>query len=166
MHDWKDWCSCWNSNILATWCEELTHWKRPQCWERLKAGGKGDNRVWDGWMASLTQWTWVWAGFRSWWRTGKPGMLQSMRSQRVRHNWATELTEMGKSGNSDKFIFLSSKITADSDCSHKIKRCLLLGRKAITNPDSILKSRDITLQTEVHRVKAIVFPVGTYRCEI
>ena len=76
------------------------------------------------------------------------------------------MTEMGKSGNSDKFIFLSSKITADSDCSHKIKRCLLLGRKAITNPDSILKSRDITLQTEVHRVKAIVFPVRTYRCEI
>ena len=76
------------------------------------------------------------------------------------------MTEMGKSGNSDKFIFLSSKITADSDCSHKIKRCLLLGRKAITNPDSILKSRDITLQTEVHRVKAIVFPVVTYRCEI
>ena len=72
---------------------------------------------------------------------------------------------MGKSGNSDKFIFLSSKITADSDCSHKIKRCLLFGRKAITNPDSILISRDITLQTKVHRVKAIVFPVVMYGCE-
>ena len=55
----KDWCRSWNSNTLATWCEELTHLKRPWCWERLKAGGKGDDRGWDGWMASLTQWTWV-----------------------------------------------------------------------------------------------------------
>ena len=63
------------------------------------------------------------------------------------------------------FIFLSSKITADSDCSHEIKRCLLLGRKVMTNLDSILKSRDITLPTEVHPVKAMVFPVVTYGCE-
>ena len=63
------------------------------------------------------------------------------------------------------FIFLNSKITADGDCSHEIKRCLLLGRKAITNLDSILKSRDITLPTKVHRVKAIVFPVVIYRFE-
>ena len=56
---WKDWCWSWNSNTLATWCKELTHWKRPWCWERLKAGGEGDNRGWDGWMASPTQWTWV-----------------------------------------------------------------------------------------------------------
>ena len=54
---WKDWCWSWNSNTLATWCEEVTHWKRPWCWERLKAGGEGDNRGWDGWMASSTQWT-------------------------------------------------------------------------------------------------------------
>ena len=78
---WKDWHWCWNSNTLATWCEELTHWKRLWCWERLKAGGERDNRGWDGWMASLTQWTWVWASFGSWWWTGKPGMLQSMGSQ-------------------------------------------------------------------------------------
>ena len=52
-------CWSWNSNTLATWCEELTHWKRPWCWERLRAGGEGDNRGWDGWMASPTQWTWV-----------------------------------------------------------------------------------------------------------
>ena len=77
--------------LLATWCEELTHWKRPWCWERLKAGGKGDDRGWDGWMASPTQWTWVWVNSRSWWWTGRPGMLQSMGLQRVRHNWATEL---------------------------------------------------------------------------
>ena len=71
--------------------EELTHWKRPWCWERLRAGGEGDNRRWDGWMASLTQWTWVWASLGSWWWTGKPGVLQSVGWQRVGHNWATEL---------------------------------------------------------------------------
>ena len=80
---WKDWCWSWNSKTLAskTWCEELTHWKRPLCWERLKAGREGDNRGWNGWMASLTRRTWVWASFGSWWWTGKPGVLQSIRSQ-------------------------------------------------------------------------------------
>ena len=58
---------------------------------RLKAGGEGDNRGWDGWMASLTRWTWVWVSSRSWWWTGKPGILQSMRLQRVGHDWVTEL---------------------------------------------------------------------------
>ena len=64
---------------------------RPWCWERLKAGGEGDDRGWDGWMASPTQWTWVWVHSGSWWWTGRPGMLQSMGSQRVGHDWATEL---------------------------------------------------------------------------
>ena len=68
---------------------EPTHWKRPWCWERLKTGGKGDDRGWDGWMASPTQWTWAWASSRSCWRTGKPGALQSAGSQRVWHNRAT-----------------------------------------------------------------------------
>ena len=77
-------------NNLATWCEELTHLKRPWCWARLKAGGEGDDRGWDGWIASWTQWTWVWASSRSWWWTRKPGMLQSMGSQRVGYNWETE----------------------------------------------------------------------------
>ena len=72
---WKDWCWSWNSNTLATWCKELTHLKRPWCWERLKVGGAGDDRGWDGWMASLTQWTWVWVNSGSWWWTGRPGML-------------------------------------------------------------------------------------------
>ena len=63
------------------------------------------------------------------------------------------------------FIFLGSKITADGDCSHEIKRCLLLGRKAVTNLDNMLRSRDITLPTEVHLVKAMVFPVVMYECE-
>ena len=78
------------AHVLATWCKELTQWKKPWCWERLKAGGEGDDRGWDGWMASPTQWTWVWASSRSWWWTGKPGMLQSMGSQKVRHDWVTE----------------------------------------------------------------------------
>ena len=89
---WKDWCWNWNSNTLATWCEELTQWKRPWCWERLKVGGEGGDRGWDGWMASPTRCTWVWASSRSWWWTGKPGMY-SPGDHRVRHNWVTELTE-------------------------------------------------------------------------
>ena len=76
---------------MATCCEELTHWKRPWCWERLRAGGERDDRGWDGWMASPTQWTWVWVNSGSWWWAGTPGMLQSMRLQWVRHDWATEL---------------------------------------------------------------------------
>ena len=90
---WKDWCWSWNSNTLVTWCKELTHLKTPWWWERLKAGGEGDDRGWDDWMASLTQCAWVWVNSRSWWMTGKPGMLQSVGSQRVGHNWATELTD-------------------------------------------------------------------------
>ena len=71
-------------------CKELTHWKRPWCWERFKAGGEGDDRGWDGWMASPTRWTWVWVNSGSWWWTGRPGVLQCMGSQRVEHNWGTE----------------------------------------------------------------------------
>ena len=74
-----------NSNTLAAWCQEPTHWKRPWSWERLKVRGEGDDRGWDGWMASPTQWTWVWAISGSWWWTGKPGVPQSRLS-----NW-TEL---------------------------------------------------------------------------
>ena len=96
----KDCCWSWSSNTLATCWEELTHWKRPWCWERLKVGGEGDDRGWDGWMASLTQWTRVWASPRRWWRTGKPGMLQSMGLKRVGHdrarsNWTTALLISG-----------------------------------------------------------------------
>ena len=61
------------------------------CWEGLGAGGEGGDRGWDGWMASLTQWTWVWVNSRSWWWTGRPGVLRFMGSQRVGHDWATEL---------------------------------------------------------------------------
>ena len=74
---------------LATWCKEGTHWKRAWCWARLKAG-EGNDRGRDGCIVSPTQWTWVWASSGRWWRTGKPGMLQSMGLQRVRLDWATE----------------------------------------------------------------------------
>ena len=77
--------------MLATWCEELTHLKRPWCWERLKAGGEGDDRGWDGWMAPPIRGTWVWVSSGNGWWTGKPGVLQSTGLQRVGHDWVTEL---------------------------------------------------------------------------
>ena len=88
---WKDWCWSWNSSTLDTSCEELTHWKRPWCWEGLVAGGEGDDRGWDGWMASPTRWAWVWVNSGSWWWTGRPGVLRCMGLQRVGHDWMTEL---------------------------------------------------------------------------
>ena len=103
-------------------CEELTHWKRSWCWERLRAGGEGDDRGWDGWMASLTQRTWVWANSESWWRTGRPGGLQSMGSQSdmtEQLNWRLfknklEITDAGflQWGNScpEKRLWLNIKI--------------------------------------------------------
>ena len=72
----------------------FTHWERPWYWERLKARGEGGKRGWDGWMASSTQWTWVWADSGSWWRTGTSSVLQSMGSQRVRHDRVTDWTEL------------------------------------------------------------------------
>ena len=88
---WKDWCWSWSCNTLATWHKEMTHWKRPWWWARSKAGGEVDKGGWCGWMASSTRWTWVWVSSRSWWCTGKPGVLQSMGLQRVGHDWVTEL---------------------------------------------------------------------------
>ena len=85
---WKNWC--WSSNTLATWCEVLTHWERLWFWERLRAWGERGDRRWNGWMSSSTQWTWVCANSRTYWRTGYLGVLQCLWSQRVRHNLATE----------------------------------------------------------------------------
>ena len=107
---------------VATRCEELTHWKRPWCWEGLKVGGEGDDRGWDGWMASPTQWTRVWANSGGWWWTGKLGVLQSMGSQRVRHDWVTELTDwLTEGGISHSFSFswvLSSRKMRKSSPEH------------------------------------------------
>ena len=83
---WKDWCWGWNSKSLATWCEEPTLWERPCCWKRLKPGGEGDDRGWDGWMASPTWWTCVWVSSKCWW-----WCAAVHGSQRAGHNWATEL---------------------------------------------------------------------------
>ena len=97
---------CWTLNAGAAvpilWIANVKSWltgKRTWCWERLKAKGKGNERGWDGWMATLIQWTWVWANSGRWWRTGKPVELQSMRSQRVRHDWATEQEQSAKKKN-------------------------------------------------------------------
>ena len=88
---WKDWCWSWSSNTLSIWCQELTCWKRPWCSKRLRARGEGCNRGWNGWMVSLTQWIWVWANSGRLWRTGKPGVLQSMEPQSWTRlsNWPT-----------------------------------------------------------------------------
>ena len=87
------WLFFTHAKTLATCCKEMTHWKIPWCWGRLRARGEGGDRGWDGWIASLTQWSWIWANSRRQWRTGKAGVLQSMGSQRVRHDLQTELQE-------------------------------------------------------------------------
>ena len=89
---WKDWCRSWSSNTLATWWEELTHLKRPWCWERLKVGGEGDDRGWDGWMTSLTWWIWVWVSSGSWWWAGKAGVLPWGRKESDTTEWLNWLT--------------------------------------------------------------------------
>ena len=88
---WKDWCWSWSSSSLATWYEEPTHWKRPWCWERLRAGGEVGNRGWDGWMASLTQWTWVWAHSRI--VKDREAWCAVVRGVAVTHDLATEHME-------------------------------------------------------------------------
>ena len=112
---WKNWCWSSSSNILATWCEESPHWEWPWCLEILRAGGEGDDRGWNGWMASPTQWTWVWAYFRKWWRTGKPGVLQSVgwQSQTQLSSWTTATTILQERGHSEELAinFLSSQRT-------------------------------------------------------
>ena len=92
---------------LGTWCEELTHWKRPWNWERLKAGGEGDDRGWDGWMASPTQWTSVWISSGSWWWTRRPGVLQSMGSARVGYEkqQGIKIPQVARYGKKKKNVF-------------------------------------------------------------
>ena len=88
---WKNWCWSWSSNILATWCEHLTHWKRPWCWERLKAEGEEGDTGWDILMASPIQWTWTWANSRISWGTGKHAIHGFAKSWTQLGDWTTAL---------------------------------------------------------------------------
>ena len=138
---WKEWYQSWNSSTLATSCEELTHWKRLWCWEGLGAGGEGDDWGWDGWMASLTQSKWVWVNSRSWWWTGRASMLRFMGSQRVWHDWSTELNLSFKSTSfisNSEFHIVKMSILAIISCTtepwlwnwwpHRSILALLFGR--------------------------------------
>ena len=113
------------------------YWKRLCCWERLKVGGKGNNRGWGAWMASPTQWAWVWVSSGSWWQTGKPGVLHSMVSQIVRHDWVTELNWTRK----------GSCLTWRS-----LKLCLVMkGILMVVDPDH--------LHTSHHNWKVLITPL-------
>ena len=118
---WREWCWGWNSSTLATSCEEMTHWKRLWCWEGLGAGGEGDDQGWDGWMASLTRWTWVWVNSGSWQWTGRPGVLRSMRSQRVGYYWVTEQQQMSRN-----FLFTLCNHLSPSNFAQLLLFLLLL----------------------------------------
>ena len=129
---WKDWCWSWSSSTLATWWEGLTNWKRPWCWEGVKAEGEGDDRGWDGWMALPTQWTWVWASSGSWWWTGRSGVLWSLGSQRVGHSLVTEQQQWPWTLSAASFVgvylFLSSVPvphipTMQTVEYHSLRRC-------------------------------------------
>ena len=93
---------------LATWCEELSHLKRPRCWEILRTGREGDDRGWDDWMASPTQWTWIWVGSGSWWWTGKPGMLQFMGLQS--QMWLSDWTELNWVSRTPFYCYLNLSV--------------------------------------------------------
>ena len=131
---WKDWCWSWSSNTLATWGEAPACYKRPWCWERLKAG-EGDDRGWDGWMASLTQWTWVWASPGRWWRTGKPGVLQSMGSQRIKHDLVTDQQQThrtqwltGSKGCGRRSIWSEAQVQAHMSGLRRLLQEVVLGQ--------------------------------------
>ena len=125
---WKACCWSESSNTLATGWEEPTHWKRPWCWERLRAGGKGDNRVWDGWMASPTQWTGVWVNSGSWWWTGRPCVLQIhgvAKSQTQLSDWTT--TTQGLAHSRGSISVLVSGMLSNEWTGHR-KLAVMTGR--------------------------------------
>ena len=131
---WKNWCWSWKANILvARW--ELTHLKRPWCWERLQAGGEGDDRGWDGWMESPIQWTWVWLNSGRWWWTGRPGVLQSLELQRVRNDWVNgqNTSNRLKFERDENCVFLRTQILLKTTGFTKILHWLYILR-TITYP--------------------------------
>ena len=131
---WKD--RCWSCNSLATWCEELTHWKILRCWEKLKAGGVGDDRRWDDWMASLTRWTWIWASSGSWWWTGKTGILWSRGLQRVGHNWAIELNGIATKGHEYSWIYKIERVLFEAVRTMRFPRGQLQREKRDPDTDT------------------------------
>ena len=116
--------------------------ERPWCWERLKAGGEGDNRRWDGWMASLTQWTWVWVNSRSWWWTERRGILQSMGSQRVGHKWATELKKYEEPPNSMKNNEIINTLEGSNSRLYRGTAAQQTRRQSYENPPSWTEKRN------------------------
>ena len=167
---WREWCWCWNSNTLDTSCKELTHWKRLWCWEGLGAGGEGDDRGWDGWMASRTRWTWVWVNSRSWWWTGRPGMLRFMGLQRVRHNWATELnwTEHIKAKIQNQISFTTAQKSETFRCksTNHVQDLNAKNYRMLMKENRHLNKRKDTLCLWIRRlniVKMITLPILSYR---
>ena len=136
------WHWSWNANTVATWCEEPTHWKRPWCWERVRAGGEGNHRGWDGWMASPTQWTWVWVNSGRWWRTGKPGMLQSM-------GWQSRTQQLNKSWVLNVFVWVS---TLPKRCSEVFNFQLLFmsppSAKLMTLESLLISTKELLYQSQ------------------
>ena len=153
-----------NSNTLATRCKELTHWKRPWCCERLKVGREWDERGWDGWMASLTWWTWIWASSRSLWWTAKPGVLQSMELQRVRHNWATELnwTEPSRSDSLEIPRLLSDPRAGKPDIV--LRTFSNSGRTCLVLPVSLFSSLWVTHPTGMGFSLIVIVPLLPFCC--
>ena len=149
---WKDWCWSWNTNTLAIWCEKLSHWKWHWCWERIKTRGKEDDRGWDGWMASPTQRTWVWASSGHWEWTGKPGLLQCKESQAVGQNWMTELTGGKKKIKLIADLLLFSKTGNTFFFTKKNMKCFKNERCQTRNVSwkciSKLKTKNILRQTD------------------
>ena len=127
--------------------QELTHWKRPWCWEGLGAGGEGDHRGWDGWMASPTRWAWVWVNSGSLWWTGRPGMLWFMRLQRVRYDWAAELNwtdkfhELGYLNSWEKSKVHSLPSPSLCPCIHT--EGIVLRTSVITGSEDLLRRGEI-----------------------
>ena len=119
--------------------KKTIHWKRPCCWERLRAEGEGGDRGWDGCLASLAQWTWVWASSSRWWRTGKPDVLQSMGSQKVGHDWATH--------SNDKEVNRATALRgAGLDVGVRYQMTLGLGGRGCGNGGSRVPSRGLWFQ--------------------
>ena len=122
---WKDRCWSWSSNTLATWCEKLTLWKRAWYWERLRAGGRGGYRGWDGWMASLIQWTCIWANSGRQWRTGNAGMLQSMALQWIRQDLAPGQQQLHPLSNPTNTLLTLHLGRSDNSWWHKYQSCFV-----------------------------------------